>query len=84
MFINEFLTQDTGVVSHKFVEYLDKLRGATGQKPRGLKVLLILHVLRGAEETVSQLIFRPFGAWVCPTWLPTACAVGFILAPLRG
>ncbi len=38
---------------------------------------------RGRQATVSQLVFRPSGAEFCSILLPTACAVGFILALLR-
>jgi len=32
----------------------------------------------------GALVFRPAGALIRFLLLPTACAVGFILAPLRG
>lgn len=35
-------------------------------------------------ESVSRLFFRPFGACVYETRIPTASAVGCILAPLCG
>ena len=60
------------------------LKGAKWKAPQGLKPNALVPTRATLKETVSQLIFRPFGAWVCPTWLPTACTVGFILAPLCG
>jgi hypothetical protein len=40
-------------------------------------------LMDGQGGIVSQLICRPDGACSSPV-LPTACAVGCILAPLRG
>jgi hypothetical protein len=33
---------------------------------------------------MTSVIFRPAGAWLSFAIIPTACAVGCILAPLRG
>jgi hypothetical protein len=40
----------------------------------------------GAEELETVVFYRPFGApgAVCSSLCPTACAVGYILTPLRG
>ena len=35
-------------------------------------------------KRLGALVFRPAGALIRFLLLPTACAVGFILAPLRG
>jgi hypothetical protein len=40
----------------------------------------------GAEEFAAAVLYRPSGApgVVCSCFCPTACAVGYILTPLRG
>jgi hypothetical protein len=47
------------------------------------RVLVLRATYAVPTESASQILFRPAGAYSHST-LPTACAVGCILTPLRG